>query len=611
MFIEECREKGAGNPQKSLQTVPASNIDHAFDQLEIEYKEALALTYLKQLTPDEAAGILQVSPVELKSRLMKGIQSISEKMGYDKYFDGCEEYREKFIDYLGRTLEREDKVELEMHLHSCGGCQRELASFQEIILILKDDTDTSGIPSEFMEKVKSRVEEAEKRRMLKKRKRSRFGLTAAGIVTFLICTGFVTNSFSHLYYSWVGWKHHEDEQMITYLKAGLGEQLDMEQVNNGVKVKIKTAVADDVQTLIYYEIEDLNGENQYLINPNEGIRVENEFDVLNRENYNMYYPSFEKSDLETEEKNVYKGKMTLPPIKEDEATIELEVMNLQKVVDDAKRSEPMYYEQLEFVKGEWSFKIPVTKEPSIVHDLAVEKEVGGVPIRFDKLTIAPTATVLEYSYENGPSDKRINHIGLDSLETQEGEAEALLYGGGGFIGSSSNRISLETSFETLYFEDPEELKVHFGPYQLFFEKKKVIDIDMSKEFPQTFDYLGKNLTIEYVKPGDPTKIEIRNDIKENKEFDRIELNVLTEDQRGLTMGGAGEGVLVDKSGKIYDLEDRSVSYEDLEQPRYIQTSYIFEMANEYSDEQVIPLSLEIYGYSTTQYTDETVDISLN
>ncbi|MFT4414028.1 DUF4179 domain-containing protein [Fredinandcohnia humi] len=400
LFISECRDLSIKYQEKRFQASEEENvvqtkpkIVNGLRKLEDTYKVFLTLTLICELTHEQVANILHVTTQSVKAQIFKGIQTLNEGMVDNN--EGCEGYQNKYIDYLGRTLDRAKKIELEIHLHTCQRCQDALSTLQNVIHSLTRVFDALEIPSVIMDNVKDKLYETESERKRVKRKRATYGGIIAGFFTLLIITGFVTNSYSYLYYSWLELRKLEDEHLLQYLKNGLGEPLNLEKVSNGVKVTIKSAIADEYQTLIYYEVEDITGPNQYKINPHGGFKIENEKEVL------QYFPSYTlaptQSNLYKKEKHIYIGTISLLPIKEERATINLSLSTLQKIISDSINSEASSLEtsdQTEIIEGDWTFEIPVTRQPSIEHELEMKTEIEGIPIVFQKLIIAPTNQLL-------------------------------------------------------------------------------------------------------------------------------------------------------------------------------------------------------------------------
>ena len=611
IFLNECRARLSHSIREQGNEEAAGEIVPGFSKLAAKYKEALAVTYLKGLPFEEGSQVLQITTRELISRLADGIEELSRDLNYREPSGSCAEYQEKFIEYLGKSLGRREKIELEIHIYQCDGCREVLSVFQDVILLLERTTEQVPVPRAFMDKVYEKVAETERLKREKRKKRSRIGLAAVGLFTFMICTGFVTGGFSSLYYSWIGWTEQEEKEIVQFYKDGISEPLNLEQESNGVKVRIKTAVADDVQTLIYYEIEDMNEDNQYFINYHEGARVENEYEIFEEDARPVFRHPFEEET--DDEGNIFRGTLSLAPVKSDSGTVDLRLMRLQQAMkESADRSNFKYYEELEFVEGEWNFDIPVTKHSSTVYDLNLETEVEGVPFRIDKLTLAPTATLLEYSFHRMKGEQSIEHISMSGLESKNKTAEVDHFYGE-YIDSYGEWSSFQSMFDTLYFDEPDKVNLVLDSINIFVEDNKTIEINQENNFPQVFTYLGNELSIDSFETGNPTKVHITDKYTQNREYERLHLDLTSENQlESYSMGSGGEGVLVDREGNQYDPEDYYSTLDSIgRQPRYFQTTHDIELYRDASDDPIIPKYLLIRGYSTTKYAEDKIGIQLD
>lgn len=600
LFIQTCREVSADSSLKASEAIASrQDIFKSLDQLNVSEKEAMILIYVMGFSFEELADILQISAEEAKGRLFSGIQSLREQLGYGSHFNGCKENHALYIDYLGRTLERPKKVDFEVHIYHCQNCQEDLATFQEVVLKFTEMDKNLHVPTGFIEKVKGRLAEREKHRQMKAKKYKKIGLAFASVFAVLICTGIFTGWFSHHYYSWT----EEDEQLRSLLQHDLGERLNLEAESNGVKIKIKSVIADEVQTLIFYEIEDRNEDNQYMMNYHDGVVVENEYEIMNRLPFVKDYPP----NLNNEEKNVYHGKMSLRPLTTDNATIKLKVTNLQKLIQDPSNTG---YGEIESAAGEWKFEIPVTKTPSIEYSLDKEIEIEGIKIQFNTLMIAPTTTVLKYVIQNYQLEKRIEFVHFDSLEINKRKVKTDSFGSS-YVEPGMNGDSFQAHFDPLIGEQPKEVNVQFGNVMLTINDHKIIELDASKEDTQLFEYAGSTISIDKVESGDFSKLVISDHQIKNRQYESFHFRIIGEGGTELSSMGGREAVIVDKNGKEYDLFQRSVPYEELEWPRYFITVQDIELFNDYAGEKVIPKTMEIYGYTTTKYVDDVVEILLD
>jgi hypothetical protein len=460
-----------------------------------------------------------------------------------------------------------------------------------------------------MENVKDRLAEQEKQRKQRNKKQIRRGLIFTSVFALLMGTGFFTGTFTNLYYTWT----EEDLELRSFLQHDLGERLNLEAKSNGVKIKIKSAIADDVQTLVFYEIEDINKKNQYMMNVDDGALVENVNQIMNINSYPRYYPPDLESAVNKEKKNVYHGKFRLPPLTGGKGTIKLKITRLLKLIHDSSRqngfSTPM---KTEYKFGKWNFKIPVTKQPSIEYALKEKTKVEGIPVRFDKLTIAPTATILQYGINNEQSKKRIDALYFDNLEVNNKKVKADMYSNS-FLDSQPdiNWYTFQMQFDPLFGEKPKEIKVRFKSASLSIEDPKTITLDASKNYPQTFEYAGSTISIDKVEVGQPAKVVISNHETKNREYEHLNFNIVNEGENEfISMDMNSEDKLVDKNGIEYDMNKKPISYEKIEQPRYFFTVLSMELHSNNTGEKVIPKRLEIYGYNTTKYLDDVVKISL-
>jgi RNA polymerase sigma factor (sigma-70 family) len=611
VFIHTCRELSDNRSlQASEESEPQRDLFNALDQLNEYEKEAMVLTYVLGISKEEAAYLLQVSMEKMKELLFSGIQSLKTKVGYGSHFNGCKEYYKDYIDYLERTQDRSKKIELEKHIYHCPDCQKDLSSFQDVMLTmlnLSDRMEELHVPLGFMENIKDRLAEKEKHRQQKNKKRIRKGLFFVGVFALLMGIEVFTRAFSSIYYT----KTEEDQELRAFLQKDLGETLNLEAESKGVKIKIKSAIADDVQTLVFYEIEDTEEENQYAMDFHDGVFVENDYEIMNTGTYPRYYSPDLESDVNNKEKNVYRGKISLLPLTKDDGTIELQITKLHKLI---RYSSDQYvfrgYDNMEYETGEWNFEIPVTKQPSVEYALEEETVVEGIPVRFEKLIMAPTATILQYSINNEQLEKRIDVLNFNNLEVNNKKVKADRFGRSFFDTQQNvNWTTFQTHFDPLFGEKPKEVNIQFESVHLTFDVPKTIELGATQDYPQTFEYAGSTISIDKVVVGHPTHVVISN--HKNRTYEFLHFQIVGDDEKEISsMEMNSEGVLIDKNGVEYDMLKNPVSYDEIEQPLHFITVQSLELYSNTAGEKVIPKRLEIYGYSAKKYLDDVVKIPL-
>ena len=609
IFIHICRE--LSDDRSLLARVESEHRQDLFkslDQLKESEKEAIVLIYVKGLSREETAHLLQVTVEKVKELLFSGIQSLRNERKYGSTFNGCKQYHRDYIDYLEKAMDRPKKIDLEVHIYHCPECQKDLATFQEVMITLINLTDKMEdlhMPSGFMENVQDRLAEKEKNRQQKNKKRVRKGLVFAGVLALLIGIEIFTGTFSNLYYTWT----EENLELRAFLQQDQGEMLNLEAESDGVKIRIKSAIADDVQTLVFYEIEDTEEDNQFMMNYDDGVFVENQNEIMSSVNYPRYYPPDLESEVNSKEKNVYEGKISLLPLSEDNGTIKLKITRLMKLIQDSSEQNGIRVnENLGYETGEWNFEIPVSKQPSSEYALNEETVVEGIPVRFDKLIIAPTATVLQYGINIEQHEKRIDALNFDDLEVNNKKLKANMFGSSFLdIQQDVNWYTFQTHFGPHFGEKPKEVMVQFESVYVTFEDQKVIELDGSSGDPQTFEYAGSTISIDKVEVGQPTKVVISNHDIKNRAFQSLHFNIEGEEENPTwSMEIESEAVLVDKNGIEYDM-NKPIAHEEIEQPRYFETVYRLK----FQGDKVIPKSLEIFGYNNMKYLDDVVKITLD
>ncbi|HEY2422265.1 MAG TPA: hypothetical protein VGI04_12650, partial [Neobacillus sp.] len=129
-----------------------------------------------------------------------------------------------------------------------------------------------------------------------------------------------------------------------------------------------------------------------------------------------------------------------------------------------------------------------------------------------------------------------------------------------------------------------------------------------QEYPQTFDYAGSTISIDKLEIGQSTKVVISNHELENRAYESLIFNIVSENETSSEEMNS-EGVVIDKNGVKYDMTT-PVPYQEIKQPRYFNTVQSIVLQSNNTSKNVIPKSLEIYGYNTTKYLDNVVKILL-
>jgi DNA-directed RNA polymerase specialized sigma24 family protein len=608
IFIDICRELSADHVKlASGESASHQDLFNALDQLPQEEKEAMVLTYGTGFSQEAAAHILRVPADKIKELLFSGTQSVRRHL-YGTSFNGCGEYLKNYIDYLEKTMERPEKIEFEIHIYECAECQEDLAAFQDVTLMLHhaEWMNDLAVPEHLIANIKERLAEKENHRKQKIKKRKNVALVFASVFAFVIGIAFFTGAFANVYYGWT----EENEQLRAFLQQDLGERMNLEAESDGVKIRIKGVVADDYQTLVFYEIEDTNEDKQYVMNFEDGLYIENDNELMKHDIYPRYHPPDLKAEMNKKNKNVYHGMVALRPLEKDSGVIKLNVKRIQELaLDENEPRMGFSYRSSGFKPGDWKFEVPVTKQPSIEYELNEKAEIEGIQIRLDKLIMAPTATLLEYGIPMDGQEKRVDRIHFGDLEVNNVKVKPDEFGGGyNYLQPEPNWQILQMYYDPLLGEDPKDITVQFQSAYFSIENHKSVELDANQQYPQTFEYAGSTLSIDKVEVGHPTTVVISNHEVNNREFERLHLNVVGEDEHEpISIGIETEGVIVDKNGVQYDMNSPTFDYEKIDQPRHFVTDHILLL----DGDKVIPKRIDLYGYSSMKYLDDVVKISLD
>ncbi|MDQ0272854.1 DUF4179 domain-containing protein [Cytobacillus purgationiresistens] len=513
----------------------------------------------------------------------------------------CEQYEEWLPAYIECDLSKEEELLLEEHLKNCESCKQELSFFQEIIGEIKVENNDIRVPRDFMTNVRKKVTKTTKGKKRKTRLAAFSGAVASIILVASVGT-VVANDGLKSFMDW--WKDNstsENEQVERLVQSGLSDEVNIEAISNGVKMKITNVAADDIQTFIYYEVEDLEGENRYMVDISSGL------EVLRKDKKWFAHGAFSSLSLYSEENNVYKGRIALKPV---DGLINLRINKLDKFnpIQDEK-NDRTDLKDTEYIEGDWQFEIPVKKHAAIEYKLNKEVEVEGNQVVFNKLVIAPTVTTLSYVFMDGNPNRQVSFIQIDSIESNGKFAyNDLLLGAGNDLDYDS--VSSELAFETLYFDQPKEIRIHIGPIMYYETYRAEYPIDPYKSDPQIFEYLGNQISIKDIEINNSTKLTLNENFAVDRPYERLDFTFL--DKEGNRPSGSAiseEGKVVDKNKSVYESKDFYM-LKHLERPKLYAVVNHIENHTDSPDKPFIPAKLVIDGYFQTEYPDQYIDIKL-
>lgn len=525
----------------------------------------------------------------------------------------CKVCQEQLVEYAEGTIDEAARQAIEQHIAGCENCTQELMNFEQIIAALASEHDAIQIPGDFMNNVRLAVAHTQTTKPKHYKRRATFGLVAALFLTLFVGTAVATNTFSS-FMDWIkDFSNKQDEQMQDFVQQGLAESLELVAESNGVKVTITSVVADDLQTLIYYEVEDLQQDKKYSIDYTDDLQIVNQAELW--DDFDFDSPFTNHFMIYSESEYVFKGRLSAAPISTNEGIIQLGINKLAQVTESYWRFDLPVQKKLskraQAMEGDWRFDIPVQKHAAIVYELQVETEVDGNPVIFDKVTIAPTRTVLSYRYRNNTPDKRMDYLTIASLESKGKHVYPELFSLDGRGGESADGWhSSEATFESLYFDSPTEIRMHVGSAEFTVEEPAQFTIDVSQKLPQIFNYLGNTISIDKIEVGKRTKIKMTEELSSNRAYETLSFSIYDKDDPGSSIGNV-DGYYIDKNGERYTGEDSFYRLRELQQPRFFSTGGQMEVYRNDQKIDFIPTTLKIHGYTVTSFYDEVIEIQLD
>lgn len=454
----------------------------------------------------------------------------------------CKDVEEKIIDYIEGTLSEEGHFAVEDHIKNCGKCQQEVKEIRESIGYMESMGSAIAVPEGFMESVKNKVENNKK---LGKKPKRRWGTVAliSALIAVLITGVFAEEGIKSYFEVWKSKSLEESQSIEQLIAEGYGEKLNLSDEDQDIKITVESIIADDMNTVLLIEVEDLKGENKYApIRWEKSIFANGNFNYLTPDRSGI---SSNKSRVEgtfilhSPEKNITRAVVAFSPVASDYEDIEL-VINALEIIPDGEIHFPhaiggqYYYDKHRdrIVDGLWTVKIPVQPSKSVIFEIHEEMDLDGHIIIFDKLIISPTMTTLTYKFNKRQNPAYI----LNSLKKIAIEADEKLYnemksfGKGSMDPDPVGPTKGSMSFDTMYFEIPKKIKITVDGYEIAVKEQKTLEIDIHQPFPQDFEYLGSKLRVNNVQ-GDEHLVRVSMDNLGEKYFERLMFGILINNKR--------------------------------------------------------------------------------
>lgn len=414
--------------------------------------------------------------------------------------------KDKLLDYIDDNLSIKERKTIKEHLKTCEECNTEYVEIKSTIDYITDNSnkiDTNNELNLNPNKVKIKSIGLF----------TRTGLIAIILSLMLVVTAFATDIFGFM--KW--WKKSSEIDISAWEKLienGVGQKLDISVTDNDIKVTAEGIIADNLNTIILLRIEDLNGKIRFT--PLRGGSPYEESLTVGGDIPNLHEdipPIVNYHPLYAEEENTVRLMVKTDSMYKDEGNVEIHLNRLVSMINESEES-------VVEVSGNWDMTIPAKKIESKLYEIDETIDLDGNELIIRAITIAPTATRIEYSFETYNEEDRyyiddITFLIEDGMKTygrSELSSETKAY--------SSGRKYLRREFDiqSIYLEDPKDIDVIVNTYRYTTRGLKKYDIDWNN-LPQVIEYDNSKITVEDIKYEDNNaEIIIKEDESKDREY---------------------------------------------------------------------------------------------
>ncbi|WP_130808136.1 DUF4179 domain-containing protein [Senegalia massiliensis] len=535
----------------------------------------------------------------------------------------CEKCKQNIVDYIhGET---QDNEEVKKHLEICEECKLEYENLKETIGYLKTNS----------QKINTNKELNLNKNIKKNKIRSvrRTGLIAIFLSIFLVATVFAAEKLGFL--DW--WKDSSKIQTNAWeelIENGVGQKLDISTEDNGVKITAKGIIADEINTLVLLEIENLNEDrrltpsyNAIFKNPTHvpwPVIVEGDIENF----YEDTSPFVNITNIYTEDKNKLNILVNTNTMTKDKGKFTLNIDTLETMINESE-------EDIKYVEGNWTLEIEGEKIPSKIYEVGKEINLDGNEVIIDKVVIAPTTTQIDYRFKVENEKVRYNLDSIDFSMEYKGERFAnspISYDKySDYTADDEGYTNRKYHLYPLYLKDPKEVTLNIDTKRYSTRGERYYDIDWGN-LPEKIEYNNSELTVKSIDIGEEkTEIIIEEDNSkdrkylksnitfrksnnlENEEYDRPYMHSGDYLLRGEYTKYEVENINTDESEDKLKGFENNKEYVYAEEQKFIIRKNDFEEAGIpelYKKKYIIPEYLVIHSQEYIDFPDKKVDIKL-
>ncbi|QOY35728.1 DUF4179 domain-containing protein [Anaerobacillus isosaccharinicus] len=581
-FVKEC-----------LAISVSKSIRKANDILCTPYFQCLYFKYVLHMETREISSYLAIPEKNVEENLILGFEAFVDK----DLLRNCQISVSKLLHYHEGFLNFAEYKEINKFLAEDDKCSQLL----EKIIITIDEfhhLKSTLIPSPYFLEGNRPLTEAQ---MKRKTIRQRIFTTIASLclLTVIIISSIGIEEMKHRWKLWMS-------DQVAY-----GENVYVHAIDQNVEITVTQVAADDTQTIIYYEIRDLEDEYHYNTDLYNDM-----FEIIEKDiwegRYLDFYGTSRSMSRFLDEEGVSQGRLFLPPLKDDQDTVTVrfhKIEQLNKGIDRYGNYDPR---DRKLINGEWILEIPVTKYEAVTFEIDQTKEVMGQNIYLSHLEVTPTGTFLAYRIEQVSKAGTFEYHDIQfTIKANDKEYFPDYHLERGFYNRGNNGDHI-FPFESFYYQQPSELEIILERMHSNYDSMLEVVIDYNS-LPMDFEFLNQIITVEEVVIANPVVIRLTEQFDENRSYDHFHINVHYENNHNISYGMSSDGVWIDGDGNQYK------SYEELrgiDHPyslRYISTEQTIELHyhNIEWDDSMLPEKIIIQGYSKSHSLNERIIINLN
>ncbi len=575
-FVKECLKKANG-----VQKLP----NNLFQNLSLSYVPSLYLVYVLGIPTRIAAKYLSITEEQVDKNISFGLQ---ELVGNDQVSVW------KLVDYHFGRLSFSEYIEVNQLLKENEANQNALETIISFIEQLEQFGRTLTPSQYFLEGNRPLTEI-----QLKNRKRKQYTFTTVAGLFFVMLLFVSSVGVAEIQHKWKIW---------TSPQVGFGESVYVSAVDQGIEITVTHVAADAKQTLLYYEIRDVEGNYHYNMD-----MYHDYVEVLNKDYWAEYWSIYSRprEHEKLTDDTSSQGVLILPALAEDEELITLRFHKVDQYPKGLNFHESFEANELQLIEGEWILEVPVVKYEPIYIDIDQTLDVRGKTFLFTHIVLSPTVTILGYKMQNPGNGGRYDYHDIQLSVEADGKRYLPFYDHRSHDNYRFEDWDRLFPIESLYYLPPKELDIVINQLFSNYLYETEIDIDYDN-LPMDFSFLENNITISHVEKGNPTIIILKEEYDENRSYDYFHLDLYRNFGNDFGYGMSSEGVWLDNQGNKYLSHEELAEIDNHDDIKYISTEQRIELFlhDGEEDDIVLPEKLFIHSYTKNHRVNERLRIQL-